>query len=316
MRDLRLDELQQQAHKLLSAQRGMGSTGWLIVALGGFSLLYWNGRLFLATGAGVAVMLLVYLLHGWQPQLDWAELRASTKQLLRGWNQPFVISVGAGAIATVAVYLAAALYTESSSPWIASAAILQGMGTLAVLLLLVGQRVQRQSQRERDQFHHVLQELTHRDPLKRLIAVRQLTDLVSVLDEGSDRSRIPSGQPKQLSRRAIADYLQVMLSRENHPIVRDAVLDGLQTVDIVHQLQAATQPVLSKPVLSNPALSQPVSGQPMPSQPLMQPLVKREIKREKEIAPRQKVPPQTHPQTHLQTHLQTHPRTTAKQPFR
>jgi hypothetical protein len=268
VQDLRLDELQEQAHKLLATQRGMGSTGWLVVALGGFALLYWNGRLFVATGAGVAVMLLVYLLHGWQPAFDWAKVRRWTRQTLRGWNQPFVVSAGAGTIATVAVYLAAVLYAEAANGWVASAALLQGLGTIAVLILLIKQRLHPEPSRDRTlEFDQVLQALTHSDPLKRLIAVRQLTDWVAVLDD-ADRQGATSYSATNLSgtnptatnpsgkqsRRAIADYLRVLLSREKHPLVRDAVLDGLQTLDIVHQLQAATQPLLKLDPRQNLAL--------------------------------------------------------------
>jgi hypothetical protein len=250
VQDLRLDELQARFDKVLAVQRGMGSTGWLLMAFGGFSLLYWNGRLFVATGAGVGVMLLVYVLQGWQPDLNWADLRRWTKQLLRGWNQAFLLSVGAGAIATVATYLAVALYAESASPWVASAAILQGMGTLTVLLILIGQMVQRQTTRDRPKFDQVLQQLTHRDPLRRVIAVRQVTDWVSVLDEDIDYRNPINSTGKQCSRRAIADYLRIMLSQESHPIVREAVLDGLQTLDLVHQLQAATQPLMAQPLVN------------------------------------------------------------------
>jgi hypothetical protein len=260
IQNLRLDELQEQAHRLLAAQRGMGSTGWLVVTLGGFALLYWNGRLFVATGTGVAVMLLVYVLHGWQPSLDWSQLRQSANQFLRGWNQPFVVSAGAGAIATVAAYLAVTLYTEASSGWVASAAVLQGLGTLAVLVLLVGQRAQRQTNLDRHHADRVLQDLTHRDPLKRLIAVRQLTDRIALLDDLQNGS---STTEKQFSRRAIADYLQVMVSQEKHSVVRDAILDGLQTVDIVHQLQAATQPLVN--LATRPKV--PIQVHP-PKQPL------------------------------------------------
>lgn len=209
-----------------------------MVGVGALALLYWNGRLFLATVAGIGVMVLVYLLHDWKPSLNLWPLR----KFLEGWNQPFLVAVGAGAIATLTTYLAASVWVDAESHWIASGAILQSMGTLAVLLLLITQMLNRQDRRDRIPYNKLVSDLVHDDPLKRLIAVRQLTDAISVLeDEHRDRR---SGIAKQPTRHEIADYFRLMLNREEDPIVRDAVYDGLQTLDIVYHLKQANAPLL------------------------------------------------------------------------
>ncbi|MEX0271528.1 hypothetical protein AB3R30_20565 [Leptolyngbyaceae cyanobacterium UHCC 1019] len=244
IQDLPLAKLKTQTLKRFSSRHGFGSGGWVVVTTGAIALLYWNSRLVFATGTGIVAMLLVYLMHDWKPSINAVALR----QLLQGWNQPFLVAAGTGAIATFSTYLAAAIWAESDSAWIASGAILQGMGTLTGLGLLVWQICNRQESHAPLQINQLLFDLAHEDPLKRLLAVRQLTDSISVLDDQSrlDRRSLPTNRHPNLakipSRRQIADYFRVMLQREEDPIIRAAVLDGLQTLEIVHHLKQATEP--------------------------------------------------------------------------
>lgn len=235
---LPLAEMGMQVNRRVGQQWRSGGAGWLLLGVGALGVLGWNGRLFLATGAGVGVMTLVYLLHDWQPTLNGSTWR----KVLQGWNQPLLVATGAGAIATFTTYLAASVWVDAESRWIASGAILQSIGTVAVLILLITQMLDRRDQQLRIPYHQFVADLTQDDPLKRLIAVRQLTDGVSVLaDERRDR---PTGAPKKPARHEVAGYFRVMLQRETDPIVRDALYDGLQTIDIVEQLKQATEPLL------------------------------------------------------------------------
>jgi len=225
---LPLLEFKVEALKQFSIRRWSGMGGWVLVTAGAAGLLYWNGRLVLATGAGVAVMMLIYLLHDWKLELPWAELR----KFLDSCNQPFVLAVAGGGVATLTTYLAASIWMESESHWIASGAILQGAGTLAVLVLLIWQNLSRQANRDRVAYNQLLADLTHDDSLKRLIAVRQLA--ATVPDRNSDPVR----------RREVADYFRLMLNREAEPLIREAVLDGLHLIERVHTLKQATQPTI------------------------------------------------------------------------
>jgi len=238
LQDLPFDEIAQQANRSIGRQWRSGSGVWLLFGAGALGMLYWNGRLFIATGAGIGVMALVYLLHDWQPTVNLRALRKG----LEGWNQPFLVATGAGAIATLTTYMAASVWVDAESHWIASGAILQGMGTLSVLLLLINQLLNQQQQQAHIPYHKLVSDLVNEDPLKRLIAVRHLTDAVSVLDDEIRDRRL--GSSKKPARHEIADYFRLMLQREDEPVVRDAIYDGLQTLDIVYQLKQATEPVL------------------------------------------------------------------------
>lgn len=234
-----LSDLAETALKQRSVRRWMGShRGWLLIATGTASLLYWNGRLVVSTGAGIGVMMLLYLLHDWKLDIPWSQIR----KVLTGWNQPIVLAIAGGGLASFTTYFATSIWIDSESPWIASGAILQGLGTLTVLVLLIWQNLNRQATREQVHFNQMLADLTHTDPLKRLIAVRQLTHIVPDLHKHPTRSR------------EIADYFRLLLNREEELIVREAALEGLQQLDRTKQLKQAMQPLLNTTALKQSSL--------------------------------------------------------------
>ncbi len=203
---------------------------WLLGGTVTIALLIWNWKLFVATGAGVLVMLASYMLQGW----DWHQLRSRLNQSLVGANRQVAIAVGTGGLATLGSYMAVSVWIESPSPWFATAVIAQGMMTLGILILLVWQGLNRQVTSEATHLNAGVMNLTDSDPLKRLIAVRQITKSLPIT---------PISE-----RRAIADYFRLMLTRETEPLVRDAVLDGLQAVDPSKQLGVGMEPLAVPPL--------------------------------------------------------------------
>ncbi len=218
--------------KSVSLRRLSTPGGWLLVTGGTIGLLFWNGRLVIATGAGIAVMMLVYLIQDGNWKAPWLDVQ----KVLQGWNQPFLLAAASGGAATFGIYLAASLWAEVGSPWIATGMLLQQAATIGTLGFLIWQMLNRQESRPTTRFNQILDDLTDSDPLKRLIAVRRMADEV---EQQSDRAQ----------KRQLADYLRVMLSREDEPIVRDAVLDGLQSLDIIRSLPESKVQAIKTPIV-------------------------------------------------------------------
>lgn len=212
--------------KYLPISRWSKSGKWLLVSGGIAAMICWNERLVLATGSGVAVMFLVYLLHHWKLDIPWANIR----KVLQRWNHPIVLSVAAGGVATLLTYVVGSVWVDSESHWIASAAILQGMGTLAVLILLIWQGMTRQADRDRRWFNRAVCDLTHADSLRRLIAVRQLSSFVHDFQDNPTRHQ------------EIADYFYLMLQREQEEIVRNAIMDGLELLERIKSFKSFPHP--------------------------------------------------------------------------
>jgi hypothetical protein len=209
--------------KQFKLRRFQGPGGWLLGLTFVVAMLFWNWKLLLATVVGVLVMLLVYLMQEWDWQVHWSSLR----RFFSGANRQLTIAVGSGGMAAVSTYMAVSVWADSDSPWIAAGAILQGFGTLATLILLVWQILNRQAHRWEANLNQLLTDLTHADPLKRLIAVRQITQCC--------QDRLLETAKEQ----TISDYFRLMLSRESETVVRDAVLEGLQTLDDTRKLSKA-----------------------------------------------------------------------------
>ena len=199
--------------KQIPWRRWSAPGGWLLVAGGSIGLLFWNGRLVVATSIGIAMMLLVYLLQDskWKP---WKGLMP----FLKGWNRQFTVAVASGGAAMFGTYLATSVWLEAENHWIATGMIFQGTATLGMLGLLVWQMIGQNHDRRISSFAQTLSDLSHDDPLKRLIAVRQVAEYIEHQDNCGKQHRI-------------ADYLRVMLSREDDPIVREAILEGLQVLE-------------------------------------------------------------------------------------
>jgi uncharacterized membrane protein YhiD involved in acid resistance len=162
----------------------------------------------------------------WDWQVRWSDIR----RFLNGSNRQLTLAAVSGGIATLSTYMAASIWIDSNSPWIAAGAILQGLGTLATLILLVWQIISWQASREEAQLDQLLTDLTDADPLKRLIAVRQLTRLVT-------RTRF-----EQAHHSTVSEYLRLLLSREQETVIREAVFDSLQALNNVQQLSSGTAP--------------------------------------------------------------------------
>ncbi len=151
-------------------------------------------------------------MQGWNWQVYWSNWR----RFFTGSNRQLTVAVGSGGLAALSTYLAASIWVDSENRWIAVGTILQGFGTLLTLILLLWQAIADRPNRDEAKFEQLLKDLADAAPLKRLIAVRQLAHLVS-------HSRLSKGYRHQL-----VEYFRLMLSVEQEPAIRDAVLESLQ----------------------------------------------------------------------------------------
>lgn len=244
LREQRLHRLQRKN----SRRQPWGQpTPWLL-GLGSFSLmLLWHWQLFLATGSGISVMAIVYLMQQGYGQHYWQEL----ERLLRGTNRQMAVAVGSGAIASIGCYLVIAIYLDSPNGWIATGKVLQGGSTVGIFLLLLWQllqqksplrqssllyerRHQRQAHDPENQYTLALENLTAPEPLKRLIAVQQLSRLA--IDQ----------ELTVLQRSQGAECIRLLISLEPEPAVQEASFTALQALDT--STQKLAQPLVNLPL--------------------------------------------------------------------
>lgn len=211
-----------------------------LLGLAGVSaLLLWNWLLVLSVGIGLAVTVWVYLIHqGW-----WTLPKLSAVQKL--WhrsNRSLTLGVSSGVIVACGSYGAIAIWRESQHSWLATGIILEGLMILAVLGVLIGQTLHRSLEPLIEKRVPAdlpgLADLTDADPLKRLLAIRQLSQQTL---NGCSGSALTSAH--------LTDCFRLMLNRETEPIVCRALLEELHSLkslnkSLVNESIAPTQAIL------------------------------------------------------------------------
>ena len=185
---------------------------WSLASFSTVLMLSWNWKLVMATAAGMGSMSLVYLALGENWQRYWLLWQG----FFKGSQGKLTLAVGSGSLAALSTYIAAELWADTDNRWLATGMIAEGVGTLLTLGLLSWHILHQQKQQSDNQFERLLQQLTESDPLKRLIAVRQLT-------KRAHQSVLVPGEKQELE-----IYFNLLLSQESDPHIRQTVLDHLQ----------------------------------------------------------------------------------------
>jgi hypothetical protein len=204
------------------------------------TLWRWNGVLTLAlllSGGGSFVL---HRVLRQKKQIPWHTVR----QWVNSPQAPLTLSVWAGVALLVVSYSALAIGQDLHSPWLALLLLTQEMGIALVVGLAFWLMLSRQSNPVQS-FERCVAGMLHRDELRRLMAVRQLTDL-AVRDELSPKERSHA-----------LDYLQLLARKETEPLVNQAIQEGLAILAPKNspQPQLSAQSAISARRLQQPSRS-------------------------------------------------------------
>ncbi|PSB09353.1 hypothetical protein C7B61_15530 [filamentous cyanobacterium CCP1] len=204
------------------------SKGWLLGLAILLLLLLWHWQLVVSGGAGLAVMLVVYLVQQgqWQvPKIDWRQMWSRS-------NRPLTLGAVGGVVACFSTYLTIAIWQETAGSWLAKGIILEGFGILTILGLCLWQIMVRQAddgagKASKTETSSLLADLANPDAVARLIAIRCLTQQVAANPSGSTsaNTKSPCLPPDHL-----ADCFRLMLNRETEPIVCRALVESLKSL--------------------------------------------------------------------------------------
>lgn len=177
-----------------------------------FILLWWmNWKLFLATSVGIGLMSWCYLLQN----SHWQRYCQKWQNLLVGSNRQLTLAVATGASGAFCTYLAASVWADAENQWLATGSILQGFVSLTTLALLWWSLRDKKAKSIEAKLDLLLEDLSHSDRLKRLVAIRQLTRLLV-------SNRLSSEHYRQS-----IEYYHLMLSEPQPPVIKNALLDSL-----------------------------------------------------------------------------------------
>jgi hypothetical protein len=203
------------------------SARWALIGAGATCLLAWNGRLVVSTGAGLGMLWLAYTIK----DSHWRAAIADLVNALEGLNQRLLLSVLSGMGATFGTYVALSIWLDTQNHWLATGMIVQGTATMGALGLLLWQNWGRWQLGAKPQpvfdLAQCLGDLTQADPLKRLIAIRQIN------------AQIPHLPHEQAH---IAEYFRILLSRETDAVICEALLAGMQLLSQSQSLKQFDRP--------------------------------------------------------------------------
>jgi len=205
---------------------------WLMLGTLSLVLLSVNARLVLASGVGVGSALMVFYLA----QKQWF-LPPFWQVLVEKLHRSRGLAIAAGTTATLSTYAALNLNQPFVDPAMAVGLTLEG-GLLLGLLLWLSIRPDPQQHGDagvEDPLENYLHQLTDPHPLKRLLALRQVTRLAHSADLPAD------------ARADLADCLRLMLAHETDPTVQQALARHLNGLVPAPQLGEGASP-LSPPV--------------------------------------------------------------------
>lgn len=219
--------LKRLMHQTMATTRA--TKGWILAGLGLLVLWVWLWQWVLSVAVGLSVMVGVYLAQQQRLKLSWR----GWQRLWKRSNRDSTLAVLAGILALGSTYLATAVWMELDQHWLAASVVLEGFGILAILSLLLWQLLHRQFQQQDQGEVHVqglLADLSDVDSLKRLIAVRQLTQRMVNRDPSNATSLTPEH---------LAECFRLMLDRETEPLVCSALIESLQRLNPIRQLESS-----------------------------------------------------------------------------
>jgi hypothetical protein len=190
----------------------------VIAASVGMGFCLWNWRLLLTGGLGLGTLVYLYRLPRHAQQQLWAQvldLSQTANQLLQQSlraprNSPLLLAIGGASVVALTTYLLTGQETGGSA---AVMLTLQGWVILGLGGLLLGQRLQQQTAVQEQRVDEWLVNLTHHEPLQRLIAVRQLQRLRRL------------GQLDASQRQLLTEAFCLLLAKERQIIIRNALFD-------------------------------------------------------------------------------------------
>ncbi|NJK30789.1 MAG: hypothetical protein HC851_01320 [Acaryochloris sp. RU_4_1] len=197
----------------LIERQGLGV--WLIALGVTLLLMRWNGLLLFSLLMGLGTTLLVQQVYS-RPLCSWQTL----VKWFTGSYTTSILAVGCGLLSLIASYITLLIWRDTNSFWLALAILLQGLGVLSVLGLCLWQLFKQDKQRlTPTQIDYWINHLTALDPLKRLIAIRQINHFVESTCLDSQRTQ------------ELREYLQLLLQQESEPTIQNAITEGLEILN-------------------------------------------------------------------------------------
>lgn len=239
-----VEDLRKLQHQALRSLRHSKNG---VIGLMTMGLVVWNAHLVLAAIAGVASAVVLYRVQAGQMQLP-------VKLWRRLWspkNRPLTLAIAGGSTALLTTYGWLEVGTGAGNPVLAFALVLQGAGLVVLAMQSTTQAAEpapesrdrttrdrtTRDRTTREDLNRLMAGLSSPNPMRRLMAIRQTTRW-GLYQTNASPSLV------QATRSDLLDCFRWMLQRESDPILREALVEGIQQLGGDRQLSAGTAPLI------------------------------------------------------------------------
>jgi ABC-type multidrug transport system fused ATPase/permease subunit len=202
-------------HQSLSQLQSLLSSLWVWGIVTFVIMLVWNWQLLLATVIAMGMLILLFRF----PVNDWSRYWQKWQHTLDESQQRLLMALGGSSLIGVGSYWALQLWDHVDNHWLAGSAIAQGILLTGLFGLQLSKLITTSDQNDSQyQFSQLIDELSAEHPLKRLRAIRQLTQLAI-------KNNLHSSQLQEIS-----ESFSLLFAVETEPILRQGLLESMQTL--------------------------------------------------------------------------------------
>ena len=174
-------------------------------------MLAWDWKLICATLIGINLMIFIQKAQNKNFQnivLNWYKFFNSPKGKL-------TLAIIVGCFGILESYITLSVLSDIENHWLASELIFQNLGVFIILTILILQIFDSSEKKQNNQYKELVSELTEVNPLKRLIAVHNISHLLK-------KKQLNVNQEEE-----ILEYFKVILNQEKEMVIRQNILKSL-----------------------------------------------------------------------------------------
>ena len=174
-------------------------------------MLAWNWELICATLIGISLMIFIQKAQNKNFQnivLNWYIFFNSPKGKL-------TLAIMGGCLGILGSYTTLSMLSSIKNRWLASELIFQNIGVCTILAILFSQLFGLSEKKQNTEFKRLVSQLTEVNPLKRLIAVQNISCLLK-------KKQLTASQEKE-----VLEYFAIILNQEEEIIIRQNILKSL-----------------------------------------------------------------------------------------
>ncbi|WP_216086686.1 ABC transporter ATP-binding protein [Halothece sp. PCC 7418] len=204
-----------RGREFLSQLQSLLSSFWLWGVVIFAIMLVWNWQLLLATVIAMGMLIVLFRF----PVNRWSGYWRKWQQTLDESQQRLLMALGGSSLIGVGSYWALQLWDHLDNHWLAGSAIAQGILLTGLFGLQVSKLITASDDNHpQHHFSQLIDELSAEHPLKRLRAIRQLTQLAI-------KDNLHASQLQEIS-----ESFSLLFAVETEPILRQGLLESMQTL--------------------------------------------------------------------------------------